>query len=69
MLSGDDHHVKSDRMVLRWIRTHLHRDVDVPTARDLVVAAAGRLGCTPWELDHAIWTAQRGTGRRRTAAT
>lgn len=57
MLAGDDQHVKPDRMVLRWIARHL-RPVSVDEARELVVATAARLGCTPWELDHAIWRAE-----------
>jgi hypothetical protein len=61
MLAGDDQHMKPDRMVLRWIARHL-RPVHVAEARELVVATAARLGCTPWELDHAIW---RTESRRR----
>jgi hypothetical protein len=57
MLAGDDRHVKPDRMVLRWIARDL-RPVTVDEARELVVATADRLGCTPWELDHAIWRAE-----------
>jgi hypothetical protein len=57
MLAGDDQHVKPDRMVLRWIARRL-RPVSVDEARELVVTAANRLGCTRWELDHAIWRAE-----------
>lgn len=57
MLAGDDQHVKPDRMVLCWIRRHL-RPVSVDEAREAVVRTADRLGCTPWELDHAIWRAE-----------
>lgn len=62
MLAGADHHVKPDRMILRWMRTHLDRSVTVPEARDLLADVADRLGCTAWELDHAIWRRQSGRG-------
>lgn len=64
MLAGDDEHVKPDRMVLRWIRDHLDRDVDVRTARHLVADAARKLHRTPWELDHAIWQSRQVSRRR-----
>ncbi|QUQ64460.1 hypothetical protein [Kutzneria sp. CA-103260] len=57
MLAGDDQHVKPDRMVLRWIALHLG-PVNVDEAREIVMLTAERLGCTPWELDHAIWRAK-----------
>jgi len=49
-------------MVLRWLARHLKRDADVAEARDLIPATARRIGCTPWELDHAIWLAESGRG-------
>jgi hypothetical protein len=60
MLTGDDHRVKVDRMVVRWLARHLHRSVDPPEASVLIAATAQALGHTPWELDHAIWRAASG---------
>jgi len=62
MLVGDDHRVKPDRMVFGWLRKVLDRDVSYAEVVQLLGAAASTLGCTPWELDHAIWQTQR---RRR----
>ncbi|MGW7083803.1 hypothetical protein ACWGH2_09930 [Streptomyces sp. NPDC054871] len=59
MLLGDDSLIKPDRMVLGWLRTVLHRTTTTSAAIQLVTEAAARLGCTPWELDHAIWEHQR----------
>jgi hypothetical protein len=59
MLAGDDHHVKPDRMVCRWLESVLGRPITVAEAKDLVIAAAGLRGVTPWEFDHAIWDYQR----------
>lgn len=63
MLAGDDTGIKPDRMVLNWLAHVLKHPMVVPEARRLVTAAAQVIGCTPWELDHAIWLYQR----RRTA--
>ncbi len=60
MLGGDDQHIKPDRMVLRWLSNHIGRAVGVPEARALLPQVADHLGCTPWELDHAIWRRQSG---------
>ncbi|MFI0810570.1 hypothetical protein [Streptomyces echinatus] len=59
MLLGDDSRIKPDRMVLRWLQTVLQRTVTTAQAIVLITAAAARLRCTPWELDHAIWETQR----------
>ncbi|MFF9621426.1 hypothetical protein [Streptomyces griseosporeus] len=59
MLLGDDSRIKPDRMVLRWLRTVLQRTVTTTQAIGLISEAAARSGCTPWELDHAIWESQR----------
>nr|WTB35245.1 hypothetical protein OG781_42460 [Streptomyces sp. NBC_00830] len=59
MLLGDDSRIKPDRMVFRWLRAVLHRAVTTSEAIRLITEAAVRLGCTPWELDHAIWKDQR----------
>jgi hypothetical protein len=60
MLTGDDQNIKPDRMVLRWSSNHLGRAVSVPEARALLSEVANHLGCTPWELDNAIWRRQSG---------
>jgi hypothetical protein len=65
MLAGDDDHVKPDRMVVGWLTQVLGRPPSVPEAAALVEEAAKELGVTPWELDHAIWNAQRSTRTRR----
>lgn len=59
MLTGDDHHVKADRMVTRWLSSVLGRPVAVAEAGDLVRAASDQCRVTPWVLDHAIWRRQR----------
>lgn len=61
MLVGHDRMIKPDRMVLRWLARVLGRAVSVAEARTLLEGAALELGCTPWELDHAVWNAERGT--------
>jgi hypothetical protein len=60
MLTGDDQNIKPDRMVLRWSSNHLGRAVSVSEARALLPQIANHLGCTPWELDNAIWRRQSG---------
>lgn len=62
MLAGFDHYVKPDRMILRWLQTHLQRSVRAPEARELLTNVAERLECTTWELDHAIWRRPSGRG-------
>lgn len=59
MLVGADDRIKPDRMILRWLQGVLHRPVTASEATRLVKEAATQVGCTPWELDHAIWNAQR----------
>ncbi len=65
MLAGDDDLIKPDRMVLRWLAKH-GADVDPAAARDLIAAAlpavSAKLGhpVSAWEVDHAIWLAERG---------
>jgi hypothetical protein len=65
MLAGDDLHVKPDRMVIGWLGSVLDRRPEVREASALVVEAAEKLQVTPWELDHAIWTAQRKANAER----
>lgn len=65
VLIGDDDLVKPDRMVLRWLTRHTATPVDPATARELLPAVARVVGCTPWELDHAIWWAESGRSPRR----
>ena len=69
MLAGSDTAIKPDRMVLGWLRQVLGRTPSVPEARELVDAAAGTLEVTPWQLDRAIWSAQRAIVRRGHAPT
>jgi hypothetical protein len=59
MLLGDDSRIKPDRMVLRWLTAVLHEPVSTTEAVQLLKGAAVHLGCSPWELDHAIWDHQR----------
>jgi len=66
MLAGDDHHVKADRMVIRWVEQALGRGVGAAEAAGIVQAAAEPLEVTPWALDHAIW--RRQSGRTATAS-
>jgi hypothetical protein len=66
MLIGQDDLIKPDRMVLRWFKKH-GVVVDPTGARDLIAAlvpaVSTRLGrkATAWEIDHALWSAGRGT--------
>lgn len=59
MLAGDDHTIKPDRMVLRWIRAAIGRTPGIDEARELIADVARLRTVTPWELDHAIWNATR----------
>lgn len=59
MLAGDDHTIKPDRMVLRWMHTTIGRAPGIDEARKLIAEVARQRGVTPWELDHAIWNATR----------
>lgn len=66
MLAGDDHHETPDRMVLGWLHEVIGRTQTPRSAIDLLTDAAAVLDVTPWQLDHAIWTTQRGRrGRGR----
>ncbi|WP_349306137.1 hypothetical protein [Gordonia sp. PP30] len=64
MLLGDDHLIKPDRMMLRWLAAH-GGDANPASAwtliADLAVAATGEVGrdVTPWEIDPAMWLAAR----------
>jgi hypothetical protein len=61
MLVGLDD-VKPDRMVRRFVAAAVGRPnanaVGADEARDLVMAAAARLGVSPRDLDYAIWAHQ-----------
>ena len=67
MLCGDDGRIKPDRMVLRWLAPHGVRDPDVAQQLLIDVAAflsdQGASKVTPWEVDHAIWSAARGQAK------
>jgi hypothetical protein len=60
--------VKPDRMVRRFVADALGRSgataVGADEARDLVMATAARMGVSPRELDHAIWSYQSGAWPR-----
>jgi hypothetical protein len=61
--------VKPDRMIRRFAAAALGRPretaVGVDEARDLILAAAARLGVAPAALDNAIWTYQSRPKARR----
>jgi len=65
MLCGDDHTVKPDRMILRWLARQ-GAPVTAGEARQVLHRAAEELTqqlarpITPWMIDHAIWKAERG---------
>ncbi|MFG1637448.1 hypothetical protein ACGFKX_21705 [Pseudonocardia alni] len=63
MLAGDDRTIKPDRMVLRWMHATIGRTPGIDEARKLTGEVARQSGVTPWELDHAIWSATT-PGRR-----
>jgi hypothetical protein len=65
MLAGSDDLIKPDRMVLGWLTGVLGRTPSVSEARTLLAVVATTLGVTAWQLDHAIWNAQRSMTRRR----
>ena len=60
--------VKPDRMIRRFAAAALGRPretaVGVDEARELVMAAAARLGVSPRDLDYAIWAHQSGARAR-----
>ncbi|WP_245714168.1 hypothetical protein [Nocardia vaccinii] len=64
MLVGADDLIKPDRMVRRWLSRH-GADVDPATARTVLSDIADHLTktgghpVTAWEIDHAIWNAER----------
>ncbi|TDP89207.1 hypothetical protein EV186_11431 [Labedaea rhizosphaerae] len=64
MLVGSDDRIKPDRMVRRWLGRHLGREVGVGEAVELVTKLAAANDRTPWEVDHAIWRAQRSRPKR-----
>jgi hypothetical protein len=64
MLVGDESRVKPDRMVLRWLLGQGSEARDPASAAVLLRQVAERLTAsgrptTPWEVDHAIWLAQK----------
>lgn len=61
MLVGADDLIKPDRMVKGWLQRY---EPSVQTAADAVEAITRvcedpRITHTPWEIDHAIWLAER----------
>lgn len=69
MLAGDDHRVKPDRMVFGWLRSLLGHQVSYPAAGQALATASAALDVTPWELDHAVWLAQRARRLPRSTTT
>lgn len=65
MLAGDDHRVKSDRTVFRFVERATGRQGVTPAeAEALVIAAAQELShagvaTSPRQLDYIIWNYQR----------
>lgn len=64
MLVGDDNRIKPDRMILRWFaRQGIDATPALATAyiKSAAPEVTNRLGrrVTPWEIDHAIWSAVR----------
>ncbi|WP_265442412.1 hypothetical protein [Flexivirga meconopsidis] len=52
--------VKADTWVVRYVRHQLRDDRLSPSGvRQLVVAAADKMGLNPTHLDHAIWSYAR----------
>lgn len=69
MLVGDESRVKPDRMVLRWLKTQGSLAEDPATAAVVLREVAEHLTAggrptTPWEVDHAIWLAQKSQSRK-----
>lgn len=63
MLVGDDHRIKPDRMVMRWLERQGF-DVGPADAKHLIAEVSERLTSndrtiTPWMVDHAIWEDER----------
>lgn len=65
MLTGADHLIKPDGMVLRFLERLLHRPVGAEEAQDLFTMAVSRVGgrwprLTVQGLDHMVWEHERG---------
>jgi hypothetical protein len=60
--------VKADTMIRRYLhhRLGLPRRPTAEEARVVVLRAAERHGCSPLDLDHAIWAAERALPQRET---
>ncbi|MDX1870691.1 hypothetical protein SBI67_01030 [Mycolicibacterium sp. 120266] len=55
--------IKRDRMIIRFVAKALDRPVktiSTTSCIELLAAVAGELSMTASELDHAIWSYQRG---------
>lgn len=64
MLAGEDGKIKADRMIKRFIKSCIHREVTASEASTLIVEAYEILAqeypaLTPRNLDHEIWKYQR----------
>ena len=64
MLAGDENFIKPDRMIRRFIRAAIARDLSIEECQELLLAAHTELVrdyplLTPRNLDHQIWLYQR----------
>lgn len=64
MTAGDDHNIKPDRHILKWLAGVLGHPVAPAESRALLGAAATDLGITAWSADHAIWKLMSARPRR-----
>lgn len=60
MNAGSDTGVKPDRHILGWLADITGAPVTPARARTLLAEAAALAAVSPWEADHAVWSARRG---------
>jgi hypothetical protein len=59
MLAGEENLIKPDRMIKRYIKDSIGREVDDTESLYIIVESAKSMGIKPRELDHQIWNYQR----------
>jgi hypothetical protein len=59
MLAGDDNQIKPDRMVIRFLKECLKREITSENASEILINTANNLGIAPRKLDHSVWSYQR----------
>nr|WP_284929296.1 hypothetical protein [Bacillus subtilis] len=64
MLAGDDHWIKPDRMIVRFLEKAIQRKVKIEEAQSILVGATNILAekypnITPRLLDYQIWNYER----------